>query len=269
MAVINNDRGSKDVPNNTEYNSKLIAPDIEIRNLNAMLYNQGVRIKVYKTLFCPNVKSIDGAEHEIDCSLCRGTGFIDVDPIDTFAFIQGQSREYLINPENIGTQWEEGVALASFIGGIDLTYYTRIELMDYTYLYVQLVQRQPSTNVDRLKFSAHSVNKVIDQDGVEYFYGTDFNLDRNGDVEWLIVGAAKKPTDKYTYSIHYNTLVSYRALRALHCERYGTEGKKRDYLEAVQYPQQWLIKRLYLFDSNRKDSETDEKLDPNKIFPKD
>lgn len=343
MGKKNNSRGPKN-PNDPKLNPKLISPNISVKDLDTMIYNQGVRVKVYKTLWCPNVKSIDGAEHDINCPICRGSSFVDVDCIETEAFIQGQSREHLISPEQIGQNWEEQVVLATFRSGVDVSYYTLVELVDYTDPMKELIQRQPSgsnvlsditpsgyddefseiefddmvnlsrvrTNhiiidadnnrfvvdkvsnrdgnkyikvsgeatpnvasplsifvpdVDRLQFKAVSVDEeaiLLNEDGRRYYEGQDFIFDHNGDVEWLPCG--EKPAAKNTYTIYYYALVAYRAIRALHSNRYLTDSQKKDFLEVVEAPQQWMLKKLYLF--RKEDSESGQQLDPNDIFPK-
>jgi len=341
MARINNKRGINQVPNTTDFNAKFVAPDISVKDLNSFVFFQGVRIKVYKSLWCPNRKSIDGSEHPIDCPLCDDQELIDVDPLDTFVAIQGQSKEQLINPEQIGYNWEEQTVLATFLSGVEVSYYTKVELQDYTNIFKELVQRQVTgqvvissftptdytastgvvevpdsvdtslirlndiftdsigsrfviegdivedvgsksftillnqtvdlnsgatvvrPDVDRLKFKAHSVDKIIDDTGIFYEEDADFIVDRNGDIEWLTTGS--KPIDKAIYSILYNTLVSFRAIRAIHSNRFGTLKEKRAELEVAEYPQQWILKKLYLF--RKEDSESGQKLEPNKIFP--
>ena len=76
-----------------------------------------------------------------------------------------------------------------------------------------------------------------------------------------------KPPDKSLYTILYNTLVAFRAIRAMHSNRYGTDNTKKAEAETIEYPQQWVLKLLVLF--NKKDSENGQKLEANSIFPKD
>jgi len=338
---VNKTRGSKSVPNTTNYNPKMVAPQIRVKDLNTMVFQQGVRVRVYKTLWCPNRKSIDGVEHEIDCKLCKGTSFIDIDCKESYAHIQSQTKEQLINPENTGYNKEEGVAFATFISDIELSYYSKIELMDYTHQIKELVQKQvggslltsftptsytastgvvvvPDTvdtylirvndvfidgngarfpilgsftyedgsksfkiaknktvsllaganvsrsNIDRLQHKAFSVDVLIDEDGKRYTQDADFEVDRNGDIRWL---TANKPADKSIYTILYNTFVAYRAIRAMHSNRYGTDNTKVANAETIEYPQQWVIKLLILF--KKSDSENGQELEANQIFPKD
>lgn len=340
MGKIKKVRGSKNPPNIKDFNNKFFSPDLDEKNFNSLVYSKGVRARVYRTLFCPNVKSIDGMEHDINCKLCGGSEFIDVDPIETQMFVQGHKREFNINPQDIGSNWEEQTVIASFLNTTEVSYFTRVDLLDYSELFKDVVQRQESTqtilsftpdsydsstgfisvsddvdlsnvrtnqifidslgtrfvircevsneegnkgfkikknsvvsigastietvNVDRLRFKAISVDVIIDEDGKRYYDGSNFIVDRNGDIEWV----GDKPADKKTYGIHYYTLVSYRCMRALHSNRYASKSGKTDTnkIEVAIYPQQWVMKKLYLFDKN--DSESGAKLLPNKNLEK-
>src|SRR5690348_16023994 len=82
---------------------------------------QGVRVKVFRTAFCPNVKSIDGAEHELNCPLCHGAQFVDRHPIDTWSFIQNQSLEKTQQPEGL---YDGNSVAATFKLGVELQYFT-------------------------------------------------------------------------------------------------------------------------------------------------
>ena len=263
---INKYRGSKSVPNAEKYNPRQVPADIRVKDLNTLIYHQGVRVKVYQTLFCPNLKSIDGKEHNIDCQVCQGLNFIDLNPIETHAFIQGQSREVLFEANNTGTNFEEQTVLASFIGGIEISYYTRIELVDYAEIYKQLVQRQPFGDIDRLHFKAVKMDAIIDQNGVQYFENTDFVLDRNGDIQWLSELGSKRPSANSIYSVHCRIAVSYRATRAIHCDRFGSNSFKTSDLEVVEFPVQWVLKKAFLF--RKEDSESGQRLESNNVFPR-
>lgn len=345
MAKINQTRGPKQVPDVQNFNPSMAPPYIKVKDLNTMIFQQGVRVRVYKTLWCPNRKSIDGAEHEVDCKLCRGSEFIDVKPIESFCFLQAQTKENQINPENVGYNYEEGISFGSFIGGVELSYYTKVELVDYAEEHKQLVQRQvtgtaflgPFTpvsysastgiltipdvidaylinvndifvdgsgarfpicgditvedgsksfkigknktvsliagatilrpNIDRLQYKAVDIVYLMDDNGITYDLNNDFVIDRNGDIQWLSGSGTRKPADKSIYTVLYYSNVAFRAIRAMHSNRYGTDNAQGTDATTIEYPQQWVLKKLFLF--RKTDSESGQLLDANNIFPKD
>jgi hypothetical protein len=344
VAIVNKAKGPKAPPNNGAFNPRMSVMEIDVKDLNTFVYTRGVRAKVYKTLWCPNVKSIDGAEHNIDCPLCHGTSFLDLDPISTHVAFQGQQKEHSISPENLGSNWEEATTMATFLSGVELSYYTKVVLPDFTHITKELVQRQATGldspivsaftitsytastgqvlipdsvdllnvrindilidvlgtkfiiesdinnttgskgfkvklnnkvmnlglgaqiirgDIDRLQYSAVSVDIVIDNVGNRYYADKDYVIDRNGDLAWLSLPSSQKPINGSIYTVHYNTLVAYRAIRALHSNRYSTMQQKTPEIENVEYPQQWVLKKLFLFD--KKDSETGLQLLPDPI----
>lgn len=224
------------------------------QDFEALLDQQGVRVRVWRTMFCPNVKSIDGGEHDINCNVCKANGFLDVSPIETVAFIQSQDLTKVFKAEGY---WDGNSVSATFKAGIEVQYFTLIELLDHTDVFFQRIKRQRGP-VDRLKYSAKCVNAVVDQRGKEYLPGDDFEIDENGDMRWK---PNKGPLKGDIYSIHYDALIQFRAQKAMHVNRFGqiTEGAEIVY---KKLPEQWLITREFLID--RKDSEGDS-LQPNRI----
>lgn len=227
--------------------------DLRIEDFDTLLLQKGVNLFVYRTMYCPNVKSADGAEHEIDCSLCNGSGFLDKNPITTKGFIQNQELERML--ETQGGQHDGNSVLITFPIGVELQYFTLIELCDFTQIYFQRVLRKEGTNIDILKYKACRVNQVVDKNNVEYFQGQDFNIDPNGNVKWL----TRKPADDVIYSIHYECHVQFRATRAMHVSRYTQyKAPGNPLVEHIKMPEQWLCTKEFLL--RRRDINTNQDL---------
>lgn len=223
--------------------------DLRVDEFDRMIEQKGVNVCVYRSSYCPNVKSVDGAEHEIDCPLCNGSGFIDRNPIKVKAFLQNQDLERMMDAQ--GGQHDGNSVLMTFPIGVELQYFTRIDLVDFTDIYFQRVMRKEGSNIDVLKYKACRVNMIIDQDGIEYFQGQDFKLDPNGNIMWL----DRKPDDYKIYSIHYECHVQFRATRAMHVNRftqYKAPGEPK--VEHIKMMEQWLCTKEFLL--RRKDINT-------------
>jgi len=222
----------------------------------AMIKSKGVRVKVYRTTYCPNVKSVDGAEHEIDCTItgCNGSGFIDRRPIETVAFIQNQTLEKMANVEG----YADGNSVAiTFLIGIELQYFTLVELMDFTDIYFQRVKRKTGTTIDALKYDAKRVNLIVDANDVEYYQCIDCDIDMNGNIKWK---AGRGPADGVIYSIHYEAAVQYRATKAIHVNRL-TQIKAADGgISQVKMQANWMCTKEFLV--KRKDIDGND-IDPN------
>ena len=234
--------------------------DISVEDFEKLLRDQGVRVRVFRTTFCPNVKSIDGAEHNIDCDICNGSGFLDARPIETYAFIQNQVLEKMPFVEGM----VDGNSVAvTFPTGIELQYFTLMELCDFQQPFFQRVKRQQG-QVDVLKYRASQINLCVDQNGTEYFADADFELDDNGSILWK---SNKGPDPDTIYSVHYEAAVQFRAVRAMHANRYAQVYQNKNGGEAVfvKLPEQWMLSKEFLV--KRKDRDNNEIL-PNMIVDK-
>lgn len=206
-----------------------------------LLFQQGCRVKIYRTLYCPNVKSIDGAEHNIDCDMCNGSGLIDLHPLETTIVIQNQNLEkYQLIEGNV----DGNTVVGTFPIGIELQYFTLVELVDHTDIFMERIKRS-SGDIDVLKYTAKRVNVCIDQNNVEYYECIDFKLDPNGNIMWK---NGRGPSPSTIYSVHYEAAVQFRAVRALHVNRFvqvkddGDAGK----VAFIKMPEQWFLKKEFL-----------------------
>lgn len=228
----------------TDTKRKSTLPKVNLRpeQFNQLILDQGVRVKIFRSVPCPNLKDIESGIHEIDCPLCHGTQFVDRYPIEANLVIQSVQSEMSHLLEGL---YDGNTVTMTFPSGIEAQYFTLVELLDFTENYIQRVSRQEG-KVDNLKFKGIHVNLLIDQHGREYFEGSDFHLDINGNIAWV---ANKGPTKDTIYSIHYETLMRYRTVRALHVNRFGnvTKGGKD---EMAKMPETWVAYKVFLVDRN-------------------
>lgn len=230
--------------------------DLNPQDFDRLLEQKGAVICVYRSLYCPNVKSVDGAEHEIDCQICNGSGYIDLDPIETKGFIQTQEMEQMYES---GDGYHDGNTVSiTFPIGIELQYFTKIELKDFTERYYQRVLRKTGSLVDILKYKACRVNVIVDSNNVQYFQDQDFRIDANGNILWInvlrsdVLHAAptyRKPADNTVYSIHYEMHVAFRAVKAMHVNRF-TQYRNTDHsaenIEHIKLSEQWMCVKEFL-----------------------
>lgn len=159
--------------------------DLNPESFDRLINQKGVECQVFRTLYCPNVKSVDGAEHEIDCTFCNGSGFIDVDPICSFVYIQHQELNELPAIEGFV---DGSTVQMTFPTGVEVQYFTKIVLKDFKDIFPQRVMRKAGSLIDVLKYPACIVNVLLDKDNVRYYQNIDFTLDLNGNVKWLTPG---------------------------------------------------------------------------------
>ena len=208
--------------------------------------SKGIRVKVFRSILCPNVKSIDGSEHQIDCPICYGNQFLDVSPIETWALPQSDSLDKKRLSEGLV---DKNTILMTFARGIELQYFTLVELCDFTDIFFERIKRQRG-QIDVLKYKACCVNVLVDSNGIQYYQGQDFTIDPNGSIRWTI---GKGPQHEQIYSVHYNMKKQYRAIEAGHVDRYTqvrntTTGGS---IDMIKMPEQWLLQKEYFVE--RKD----------------
>jgi hypothetical protein len=223
--------------------------------LDRLILDQGIRVRVFRTSLCPNVKSIDSAEHNIDCKICNQTGFIDALPNDTWAFFQGIDFKKL--PQEDG-YYDGNTLSATFLAGIELQYYTLVELTDFTDIFFELIKRQEGPT-DVLKYRARKVNMLVDQNGKQYLPTSDFVIDPNGSIQWI---AGRSPLKGSIYSIHYEAAIQFRAMKAMHVHRFLQVSSRQKTVEMKKAQQQWMLQKEFLVE--RKDI-AGKRLAPNKV----
>lgn len=184
--------------------------DLSPEDFDVLIQQKGTMAKVFRTTYCPNVKSVDGAEHEIDCTICNGSGFIDLDPICVPVFIQTQELNKLPNVEGFV---DGNTVLMTFPIGVEMQYFTKIELEDFTDVFPQRVLRKPGSLVDVLKYRACRVNVLVDAQGKRYYQELDFTLDLNGNIKWLTPGDQQLVSfslvpDSGTFTLTFNSQVT-------------------------------------------------------------
>jgi len=215
--------------------------DLDPFAMNTLVKQQGTRVKVFRTVYCPNVKSVDGAEHNIDCTTCNGSGWLDVEPLCTVALIQSQKLSKLIQIEGL---IDGNIVSLTLPIGIEVTYFTLVELLDFTDIFIQRVMKHPTADVDILKYSACRVNVLVGADGTRYYQDIDFKLNGTGDIQWI--SGASSPTASQPYSIHYEAAVQFRAVRAMHVNRFARHTISANNVEHLKFPENWLFAKEFL-----------------------
>lgn len=242
---------------------------IDVDALDQEIKDLGVRVCLYKSTSCPNMKSIESVDHNINCTVCDNN-MIDFSPKETIMLIQQQDFKQLFAVQ--GTFSIDEV-MATFLSSESLQHYAKVVLLDFNEDFFELVQRQVGTSTDRLKYPACAVVGIFTVSGntkTQYYQGSDFEVDVNGSIKWT---GLHKPADKVIYSIYYQYHPVFRTLKAVHRTRYSQYNRRPGEIQApkktvgdntyVKLPECWILKRDYLI--NRKDAGGGD-LPPNSFY---
>lgn len=228
---------------------------INVDRLDQMIKDLGIRVRLFKSTICPNMQSIESFDHDLNCKICKNN-MIDFAPKCTVALFQQQE---LMEQFKLQGTFHIDEAMVSFLSGETLFPFARVELLDFKEDFTELVQRQEGTSIDVLKYPACEVLGLFDATDSttkeEYHFGTDFRLDVNGNVEWL---STHKPSDRKIYTIYYRFHPVFRAIKAVHRDRYSQYNLRAQQIEApkttvgsatyVKLPETWVLKRDYLLE---------------------
>lgn len=225
---------------------------IDVDRLNQEINDLGIRVKVYRSTLCPNMTSLESADHDVNCTICNNM-MIDFCPEETTCLFQQQS---LAEQFKVQGTFSLDEIMVTFLSGVTLHTYTRVDLLDFKEDFFELIQRQEGTDIDYLKYKACDIiglftvaSNVLE----EYHYGTDFDIDSEGRVRWL---SAHRPADRQIYSIYYKYAPIFRAIKAMHRDRYSQYNLRPNNIKApkvqindktyVKLPETWILKRDYL-----------------------
>ncbi len=233
---------------------KKLTSGINVDRLDQVIEDLGVRVKVFKSTLCPNMTSLESLDHDINCTVCNNN-MIDFKAIESIAMFQQQDLKEQFTVQ--GTFHIDEI-LVTFKAGISLHHYSRVDLLDFEEDFFELQQRQEGVDIDRLKYSACRVLGLftVSTGAREEFHeGVDFKLDLNGDVKWI---GTHRPADRDIYSIYYKYRPSFRAVKAVHRDRYSQYNNRPDGIEApkitvdgktyIKLPETWILKRDYLIE---------------------
>lgn len=212
--------------------------NFNVPNFDTTVSTQGVKVLVYRSSFCPNVKSIDGAEHELECPICHGSGYIDKYPLETWAFLQGFELEKGVFSEGL---YDGNSMQGTFMQSVELQYFTRVELQDFSEVFFERIKRQDG-QTDVLKYPALRTNMLVDKHGKEYFEGNEYKLDPNGNIYWC---DGRRPERGSVYTVHYNTKIRFRAIKAMHNNRFAQIAVAAG-TQLVKMNEQWMLQKEYL-----------------------
>lgn len=237
---------------------------IDVDRLDQLVKDLGVRARVYKSTLCPNLSSMESMDHSINCKLCDNN-MIDFDCIETLVMFQQQDLKEQFKLQ--GTFHIDEV-FATFLSGLTLQTFTKVEILDFEEDFYQLVQRQEGSNFDSLKYKACSVLGIfsIDKSGPtpvieRYYEEADFRV-TDGRIEWI---GSHKPVDRKIYSIYFKYHPIYRAVKAVHRDRFTQYNERPTQIEApkktigdntfVKLPETWILKRDYLVENRDQNGE--------------
>src|SRR6185369_3716498 len=206
--------------------AKQLTRGINVVNLDQLVEDLGVRVRVWKSTTCPNMTSIESLDHDPNCPICHNN-MIDFDCYETIAMFQQQD---LTEQFKVHGTFSIDEAMVTFKAGVSLQTFAKVEILDFKEEFYELIQKQDNltTNIDKLKYPACEVTAVfsIRNNVKERFYqGADFDLDING---CIVCKGSHIPNDREIYSVYYKYHPVYRVTKAVHRDRFSQFNDLRE-----------------------------------------
>jgi len=259
--------------------AKQITRGINVVNLDQIVEDLGVRVRVWKSSTCPNMTSLESFDHDPNCPVCNNN-MIDFDCYETIAMFQQQD---LNEQFKVHGTFSIDEVLVTFKAGISLQTFAKVEILDFKEEFYELIQKQDNlvTNIDKLKYPACEVTAVFairNNQKIRFYQGADFDLDLNGSIVWT---GSHKPNDREIYTIYYKYHPVYRVTKAVHRDRFSQYNDLRDLKTStipesaiktingktfVKLPEEWVLRRDYLLDRSDKTQAQPTKLQPNQNY---
>ena len=246
-------------PTSTPSEMPLYNPDFSIRgdNFDQLLQQRGVRFIHEKATPCPNILTEDNNAHEPNCPFCDNNGMLHYGEEQINGIFSGNNMQKTFEAHGV---WEIGSAVVTmpthYPNGkeADFNGFDKLTIPDHTVRLWELKEYEPRPgNIQALRYPIVKVDYVssISHDGQtlkQYYVGTDFNINSDGNIVW-IDGRQPKYDQRsghgevltWSFFAHPVYLVV-QVLRELRITQEMVNGNKTP----RRLPQQLLVKRDFL-----------------------
>lgn len=218
--------------------------DLIPEEFEALLDDQGTRVRITPSILCPNRTELGDTNHVLDCPLCFEAEVIDLkgECFETWAFIQGIDLQKEMQVSGIFDMKDAKITVKQ---GVRLYYWYKIEVLDFASVFNQIIKREAGDK-DRLRYvpadTCDTPHFCMGSDGVKYVLNEDYTI-IDQELRW---DGLKRPASGSLFSITYPVLPTFRVIEFLHENRYYYTSFKSAEKIPVQLPQQALIRWDYI-----------------------
>jgi len=225
-----------------------------------LIEDQGVLVRITPTILCPNRTELTDTNHVLDCPLCQGDQVIEIteQAHEEWGFIQGIKLNKELQVQGI---FDIKDATITTKQKVKLYYWYKIEVLDFSAVYNQLLKRGPGDS-DKLRYvpAKYGATQIpasaeagaekapdvpytlVDSKGVRYQLDKHYTVSGR-DLKWK---SAIRPDSGTLYTLIYPVLPTFRVLELVHEHRYYYVDFKRTSKIPVHLPQQAVIRWDYL-----------------------
>ena len=234
---------------NNKYSKAVSKPgrvDLVPEEFESIIEAQGTYIRVTPSMVCPNKTSLEDTNHNLDCPICFGDEVVDLcdQSVEDWAVIQSINLDKKFDVRGIFDMKDAQLTVRQ---GIRLYYWYKVEVLDFSSVYNQLIKREPGGDFDRVRYnpatSCDTPFYCIDSDSKRYYVNQDFRFDGDKRIRWL---GLNRPRSESLYSLTYPILPTFRVIEMMHENRYYYTSFRKPAKTPVNLPQQALIRWDYI-----------------------
>lgn len=187
-----------------------------------MIKDRGLPVRWEKAMLCGNrVSSPQPGDHDPNCDVCDGSGYLYIQPRETQMLVQGATLEQTFF---IQGKFDSGVATITSLPEDKISYWDRVTLTKSTVRYTELVRRREDTFVDRLRYETLDVLHVQHKKKT-FIPVRDFRVE--GDTLIWTKNDKVRPKDGEFYSILIERRPVYIVLNMLKHHRDQHDGNTK------------------------------------------
>lgn len=223
---------------------------IKRTSFDTLIQDHGQYVRVTPSITCPNRsgsrRELDDTNHPLECPVCDGNMNIDLTDLSEEMWIFMQSVTMKKDFAQNGV-FDIKDQLASFPSGKRVGYFYKVELLDLTSQYNEIMFRKAGTKIDKTRFPLKdqedgSIFSVVDDKGQIYVNGDDYEFEIGDNfIEW----GRRRPDDGTLYSFLYPITPTLRVVNLLHEHRAYYEDTKSPSRLAAHFPQQAALRWDY------------------------
>jgi hypothetical protein len=209
---------------------------LNLDEINNLVEDQGILVKVTPALLCPAITDLESYNHDLDCTLCDNQ-IIDLDAqsYTSWAVVQGIHHDKRFEADGVLDLKDVQITLKS---NSRINYWYKIEVLDFTSTYNQLVKRSSTGDFDRTRYQPIEASMtpfhLVGRDGIYYVKGVDYTVGVHG-IDWISIN---RPAAGSIFSFVYPILPVFRVLEHLHESRYYYKDFKSPEKTPIHFPQQ-------------------------------
>jgi len=208
-----------------------------------LIEDQGIFVRITPSVLCPNRTEIEDTNHNLNCTLCDNQ-VIDLtdECYEEWAFIQGVKFDKQFEVQGV---FDPKDALMSIKSNVRLWYWYKIEVLDFSSVFNQVMKRG-ITDIDKTRYELARVGEtpmyLIDKLGTKYIRNEDYKIGAdNHSIQWI----GNTPAAGDLFSFSYPILPTFRVLELMHENRYYYNSERLKEKDPVHLPQQAHIRWDY------------------------